>query len=77
MEKRVKSFGKYQTKEQVMDSQERDRCHREGRGEMKFDVFKEIEQIRKELDLNPNMDVKSNTQYKRALAILEKRIQKL
>lgn len=77
MEKRVELFGNHQTKEQVMDSQERDRCHREGRGEMKFDIFKEIEQLKKEIDMNPNMDAKSNTQYKRALLILEKRIQKL
>ena len=60
-----------------MSALEREVAYREGRGEMKYDVFQEIVQLKKEVELNPSMDDATKTQYERLLSTVENRMQKL
>lgn len=51
--------------------------YREGRGEMKYDVFKEIEILKQEFLLHPEMEENDKNARINMLEILEKRMHKL
>jgi hypothetical protein len=51
--------------------------YREGRGEMKYDVFKEIEILKQEFLLHPEMEEEDKNARINMLEILEKRLHKL
>lgn len=60
-----------------MNDNEKEVSFNEGRGEMKYDVLKEIEQLKKEIFMNPNISKGSKTERERLLIILENRMKKL
>jgi len=61
----------------VMSGTEINVAHREGRGEMKYEIFQEIEQLKKEMELNPSMDDMAKRLTTKTLQMVEKRMQKL
>lgn len=60
-----------------MSGEEGSRCHREGRGEMKFEVFQEIEDRKKKIEKNSSLDEASKKLQFKVLEKLEESIQKL
>ena len=59
-----------------MVTEEQDVIHRQGRGEMKYEVLKELEELDKEIGLTPmnNMNKRSLRSF---ITILKRRLEKL